>query len=243
MRHHVRVHSTQSDDLTVRLIEADKPADVVYAGAACLARMLDGFGWVRSRHSLERRESGRREVLQLEKSKWNRSGHLIEFTVTSLTVFDDDLGAWRRANPELTVSRPESVESIVCASSFLDAPGQRFVVLTRPEERRARLEQFAAHLRDTALPWFASTADPEQIARTTPDALLTAWEFAQDLIEFLVSTGHRLQAKALWDRVQTHQPAHRHAFAAGRTMAGTGERPRWHTPEALGWSASVLDLR
>ncbi|MFC8455278.1 hypothetical protein [Kitasatospora sp. NPDC057223] len=236
------MHPTQPDDLTVRLIEADEPADVVYAGAACLAGLLGGFGWVRSRHSLERRASVRREVLRLEKSKWNRSGRLIEFTVASLTVFDEDLGAWRRANPELTVRRPESVESIVCASSFLDMPGQHFVVLTRPEERRTRLEQFAAHLRDTALPWFASTADPEQIARTAPDALLTAWGFAQDLIEFLVSTGHHLQAQALWDRVQEHQPAHRHAFVAGRTMAGTRERPRWHTPEALGWSASVLDL-
>ncbi|QKW23544.1 hypothetical protein HUT16_34600 [Kitasatospora sp. NA04385] len=236
------MHLTQPDDLIVRLLEADKPTDVVYVGAACLAGMLDGFGWVRSRHSLERRVSVRREVLQLEKSKRNRSGHLIEFTVASLTVFDEDLGAWRRANSELTVRRPESVESIVCASSFLDMPGQHSVVLTRPEERLTRLEQFAAHLRDTALPWFASTADPAQLARTAPDALLTAWGFAQDLIEFLVSTGHHLQAQALWDRVQEHQPAHRQAFVAGRTMAGTGERPRWHTPEALGWSASVLDL-
>lgn len=236
------VTSTQPDDRTVRLIEADRPADVVHAGAACLAGMLDGFGWVRSGHSLERRESFRREVLQLEKSKWNRSGHLIKFSVTSLTVFDDDLGAWRRANPELTVRRPESVESIVCASSFLDMPGQHFVVLTHPEERRTRLEEFAAHLRDTALPWFASTADPEQIVRTAPDPLLTGWGFAQDLMEFLVSTGHHLQAKVLWKRVQEHQPAHRQAFVAGRAMAETREQPGWHTPEALGWSASMLDL-
>ncbi len=188
------VTSTLPDDLITRLIESDKPADVVHAGAACLAGMLDGFGWVRSRHSLERRESVRREVIQLEKSKWNRSGHLIKFTVTSLTVFDDDLGRWRRANPELTVDRPESVESIVCASSFLDMPGQHFVVLTQPEERPTKLEQFAAHLRDTALQWFASTADPEQIVRTVPDPLLTGWGFAQDLVEFLVSTGYHPQA-------------------------------------------------
>lgn len=236
------VTSTQPDDLITRLIEADRPADVVHAGAACLAGMLDGFRWVKSRHSLERRESVRREVLQLEKSKWNRSGHLIKFTVTSLTVFDDDLGKWRRANPELTVRRPESVESIVCASSFLDLPGQHFVVLAQPEKRPTKLEQFAAHLRDTALPWFASTADPEQIARAAPDPLLTGWGFAQDLVEFLVSTGHHPQAQALWKRVQEHQPAHQQAFAAGRAMAGTRERPRWHTPEALGWSASVLGL-
>ncbi|MER5866648.1 hypothetical protein [Kitasatospora sp. NPDC002040] len=233
---------TQPDDLITRLIEAEKPADAVHAGAACLAGMLDGFGWVRSRHSLERRKSVRREVLRLEKSKWNRSGHLIKFTVASLTVFDDDLGRWRRANPELTVRRPESMESIVCHSSFLDIPGQHFVVLTQPEERPTKLERFAAHLRDTALPWFASTADPEQTPRTAPDPLLTGWGFAQDLAEFLVSTGHHPQAQALWRRVQERQPAHQQAFAAGRGMAGTQERPRWHTPEALGWSASVLGL-
>ncbi|MFG2823467.1 hypothetical protein ACGFX4_29085 [Kitasatospora sp. NPDC048365] len=233
---------TQPDDLTVRLVQAEKPADVVRAGAACLARLLGGFGWVRSRQSLERREAGRREVIQLEKSKWNRSESLIKFTVTSLTVFDEGLGAWRRANPELTVGRPEPVESIVCATSFLDMSRQYFVVLTRPEDRPARLEQFAAHLRETALPWFAATADPDQAAPAAPDALLTAWGFAQDLFEFLVSTGHHAQARMLWERVQKQNPTHQHLFAAGRAMAETGQRPRWHTPEALGWSASVLEL-
>ncbi|MGW5202539.1 hypothetical protein [Streptomyces spiralis] len=76
--------------------------------------MLDGFNWVSSRHWLERRGAGRHEVITLKKSKWNRSGHLIQFIVASLTVFDDDLAAWSRANPELTVRRPESVEAIVC---------------------------------------------------------------------------------------------------------------------------------
>ncbi|MFE4657268.1 hypothetical protein ACFRFJ_11365 [Streptomyces hydrogenans] len=233
---------TQPDDLTVRLIQADKPADVVHAGAACLATMLDGFGWARSRQSLERREAGRREVIQLEKGKRNRTGSRIEFAVAFLTVFDDDLGAWRRANPELTVDRPESMESIVCASSFLDMSSRNFVVLTRSEERSARLERFAAHLRETALSWFAATADPEKTGLTAPDALVTPWGFAQDLLEFLVSTGHHAQAQVLWERTQEQDPTHQDAFAAGRAMAGTRERPRWHTPEALGWSASVLEL-
>lgn len=236
------VNLTQPDDLTVRLIEAEKPADVVHAGAACLARMLGDFEWARSRQSLERRDAGRCEVIQLEKSKWNRSEGLIKFTVTSLTVFDDGLGSWRRANPELTVDRPESMESIVCAASFLDMSRRHFVVLTRPDERPARLEQFAAHLRETALPWFAATADPEQAVLMTPDDLLTAWGFAQDLLEFLISTGHHAQARMLWERVQKQHPAHQQSFAAGRAMAGTGERPRWYTPETLGWSASVLEL-
>ncbi|MFI6245393.1 hypothetical protein [Streptomyces sp. NPDC051016] len=131
------MNSTRPDNLIARLIQADKPADVIDAGAACLAGTLGGFEWVRSRHSLERRASGScREVIQLEKSKWNRSGHLIKFIVASLTVFDDDLGAWRRAHPELTVHRPESVESIVCSSSFLEP---ECVVNRRPKSARPPL--------------------------------------------------------------------------------------------------------
>ena len=205
--------------------------------------MLDGFSWVSSRHSLERHGAGRREVITLEKSKWNRSGHLIQFIVARLTVFDDRLAAWRRANPELTVRRPESVEAIVCASSFLDISSEYVVVLTRPEERWARLERCATHLRNTALAWFAGSADPEQLPQTAPDALLTAWGFAQDLIEFLVSSGHHAQARELWKRVLERNPAHQQTFTAGQDMARAGDRPRWHTPQALGWSASVLRLR
>lgn len=237
------VESPQPDALIARLRQLERPADVVKTGATCLALLLDEFKWLSSRQSLERRRAGRREVITLEKSKWNRSGHLIKFIVTSLKVFDDDLAAWRRINPELTVNRPESVEAIVCAASFLGMSRQYGVVLTHPEKRWAKLEQCAAHLRGTALPWFAGSANPDQLPQTAPDALLTPYGFAQDLIEFLVSSGHHTQASQLWKRVLERNPAHQQAFTAGQDMARAGEKPRWHTPEALGWSASVLRLR
>ncbi|MEU3843829.1 hypothetical protein AB0E88_27815 [Streptomyces sp. NPDC028635] len=117
-------------------------------------------------------------MITLETSKWNRSGHLIRFIVASLTVFDDGLAAWRRANPDLTVRRPESVEAIVCASSFLDMSSEHVVVLTRPEERWARLERCATHLRSTALPWFAGSADPEhRNAAGEPDLPFETFNF------------------------------------------------------------------
>jgi hypothetical protein len=237
----VRVISPQPD-LVVRLVQSEKPADVIHAGAACLAQMLGGFVWVRSRLSLERRTEGRHEVIRLAKSKYNRSGHLIKFIVESLTVFDNELGAWRRAHAGLTVRRPESVESIVCATSFLDMSSKYFAVLTHPDTRVAKLEQFADHLRETALPWFASSADPHYAARAVPDALLTPWGFAQDLMEFLVSAGHDAEAHALWARTRELNPNHQQAFMAGHDMAQSDGRPRWHTPEAIGWSASVLSL-
>lgn len=237
----MRVISPQPD-LVARLVQSELPADVVHAGAACLAQMLGGFVWVRSRQSLERRTEGRREVIRLAKSKYNRSGRLIELIAEALTVFDDDLGTWRQANAGLTVNRHESVESIVCASSFLDMSSSYFVVLTRRHTRVAQLERFADHLSETALPWFASSADPQVTALAVPDALLTPWGFAQDLMEFLVSAGHDAEAHALWVRVRELHPNHQQRFMAGHSMAQSGDRPRWHTPEAIGWSASVLDL-
>lgn len=237
----MRVTSPQPD-LVARLVQAEKPADVVHAGAACLAQMLDGFVWVKSKLSLERRTDGRSEVIGLAKSKYNRAGRLVEFIVESLTVFDDGVGVWRRANAALTVSRPESVESIVCASSFLDMSSEHRAVLTHPGKRVAKLEQLVAHLHETALPWFASSADPQCVAQAVPDALLTPWGFAQDLMEFLVSAGQAAGASAVWARVRDLHPNHQHAFIAGHDMARSDDRPRWHTPEAVGWSASVLGL-
>lgn len=170
------------------------------------------------------------------------SGHLIKLNVENLAVFDDELGAWRRANTNLTVDRPESVESIVCASSFLDMSRNHFVVLTHPDRRAVMLEQFATHLHETALPWFASSSDPRHVASAVPDALLTAWGFAQDLMEFLVSSGHDAEARALWMRVCELNSNHQQALTAGQEMAPSGDRPRWHTAEAIGWSAAVLGL-
>jgi hypothetical protein len=168
-------------------VQSEKPADVVHAGAACLAQMLGGFAWVRSRQLLERQTAGRREAMKLGKGKYNRSGQLIQLDVENLAVFDDELGGWRRANPKLTV-------------------------------------------------------DPRHVASAVPDALLTPWGFAQDLMEFLVSSGHDAEAHALWVRVRELNPNHQHALVAGQEMAPSGDRPRWHTAEAIGWSAAVLGL-
>jgi hypothetical protein len=43
-------------------------------------------------------------------------------------------------------------------------------------------------------------------------------------------------------RVCELNPNHRQALTAGQEMAASGDRPRWHTPEAIGWSAAVLGL-
>ncbi|GAA4983089.1 hypothetical protein [Kitasatospora paranensis] len=160
MQHQVLLISLEPDRVT-RLVKSERPAGVVHAGAACLAQMLDGFVRMRSRLAPERRAAGRREVIGLARSKYNRAGQLIECSVDSLTVFDNDLGAWRLSHADLTVTRPASAESIVCASSCPDMSSMRFAVLTDPARRSTKLEQFADHLRETALPWFSSSEDPQ----------------------------------------------------------------------------------
>ncbi|MEY9836240.1 hypothetical protein [Streptacidiphilus sp. EB103A] len=57
MRHHVRVISGETARLAARSVKAEKPADVVQAGARWLSELLEaeGFVWVRSRQALERK--------------------------------------------------------------------------------------------------------------------------------------------------------------------------------------------
>ncbi|GAA3955391.1 hypothetical protein GCM10023085_42560 [Actinomadura viridis] len=59
------------------------------------------------------------------------------------------------------------------------------VALTRPENRVAHLVALCEQIRQTALPWFAGTRDPQQLAALAPEALLGPFAFAPDLVEFL----------------------------------------------------------
>ncbi|WP_329252879.1 hypothetical protein OG417_09720 [Actinoallomurus sp. NBC_01490] len=56
---------------------------------------------MKSRHTLERRTGGRRERVILQSSMSNRTGGEVRIR-SVLNVRDDDLRAWRRANPRLT---------------------------------------------------------------------------------------------------------------------------------------------
>ncbi|MBD2895321.1 hypothetical protein amrb99_42560 [Actinomadura sp. RB99] len=52
------------------------------------------------------------------------------------------------------------------------------------------------------------------------------------------------QARLLIERVLELDRKQREAFPEGRHLAGQGlaGRPRWHTPQALGWTSAVLGL-
>lgn len=239
-----------NSDLTASLVAADRPAEVFQAAALCMAKEFasDGFRWIKSRKTLERRDSaGRRERIILEPSRWSRAGQFTEFAVAQLSVDDAVLGDWRNANHPLTVIRGDSVLDIVCATSCYDLHRVGFentVVLTRPESRADRLGAMCDQIREIVLPWFASTRDPKRLAQAVPDALLHSSGFALDLIEFLVTRDEREQARLLIERVLAFEPKQRAAFDEGRRLAQEGiqSRPRWHTPESLGWSSAVLGL-
>lgn len=238
-----------SSDLTASLVAAYRPAEVFQAAALCMAEEFasDGFRWIKSRKILERRDSaGRRERMMLSPGRYSRAGQFTDFAVAQLHVDDAALGDWRHVNHLLTVIRADLVLDIVCATSCYDLHrvGFKNKVVLKPENRAARLGAMCDQIREIVLPWFASTRDPKRLAQAVPDALLGPFAFALDLVEFLVSRNEREQARALIDRVLAFEPKQRAAFDEGRRLAQEGiqSRPRWHTPESLGWSSAVLGL-
>ncbi|GLY75001.1 hypothetical protein Airi01_032680 [Actinoallomurus iriomotensis] len=82
------------------------------------------------------------------------------------------------------------------------------------------------------------------MVQALPDALLGPFAYATDLIEFLVVHNQPEQARLLINRVMTLEPKQRAAFDEGRRLAqdGVRSRPRWHTPETLGWTSATLGL-
>ncbi len=242
--------SRWNTDLTASLVRAGPPAAVLQAAALCMAEQLatEGFRWIKTRKSLERRDqAGRRERIRLEPSYWNRSGTLIEFAVAQLIVDDAALGEWRTASHLRTVVRDDSVVDILCATSCYDMSRVGFrntVILTQPESRPARLGALCDQVHDIVLPWFAATRDPARLVEAVPEALLGPFAFALDLVEYLLSRGEREQARLLIERVMALEPKQRESFQEGRALArqGSMSRPAWHTPATLGWSAAVHDL-
>lgn len=240
--------SRWSSEATAALLAARTPSEVLQAAALCMAEEFgsDGFRWIKSRKSLERREdAGRWERIRLEPSYRNRTGSYIKFAVAQLVVDDVVLGDWRDANHLLTVVRGDGVVDTLCATSCYDMARVGFnntVVLTRADRRVVRLSALCDQMREIVLPWFASTRDPAGLVSAVPEALLGPFAFAQDLVEFLVSRGEREQARLLIERVLSFEPKQRAAFEEGRALARDGRRPQWHTPAALGWSSAVLEL-
>jgi hypothetical protein len=233
------------ESLAKELIAAAEPRRVVAAAGRFMAYYLrsDGFGWVSSRSSLEKKDGGRVEQIEFETSRWNKRGTLIAVQVARLRVLDDQLKAWRTANQAVTVRRPESVSGIVCAASFLDFVGSRSrIVLTTPGQRVPALEGGIEMLREIAFPWLSSTRDAGELPDRVPDRLLGPADFAQDLVELLMSRGNSDAAKRLIRRVLDRGPEYVSAFEEGQALARDGGRPQWHSPVALGWSSEVLGL-
>lgn len=231
-------------NLAERLIALESPKEVFLAAGEWMEYRLeqDGFRWLKSRTSLERRLDGRLECMRLEGSRWNKVGKLIEFSIVSLEVFDEELETWRRSNAGLTVERPGSVEGIVCATSFLDISREAKAIVTLSANRISVVDSLCEHVKDVAFPWFNSSGIPETLAATVPDALIRPTGFAQDLLEFLVSRGLAEEARLLIQRFLDLGESYREAFSKGRDLAVNGGRPSWHSPQALGWSSEILGL-
>ena len=231
------------DALDRLVVEAHGSREVFQATGQWIGGQLasEGFVWIKPRRCWERRCGPRRDRITFASSYENSVGVGIDMWPERLQVMDAGLGKWRDANPELTFVRPDSVHDIVCASSYLDhAKGRSRVDLTSPSSRLDHLAFAVNQLRTIAFPWFASTGDFSRLVETVPDRLLAG--FGVDLIEYAVSRGERDQARLLVERaVALGSPLHSE-FEIGQDMARRGERARWHSKSALGWSSTVLGL-
>jgi hypothetical protein len=222
------------------LMELQQPGEVVRAAGAWLSVRLraEGFAWLKSQGTLQRRDHDRREQLFLQSSKWNRSGGPIEFS-SVLNVCDRGLKKWRQAHPEQAVRSGD--DDSVCGHPFGDSVGTfvRGVNLTSSDRRVEELENFVERIRTIAIPWFASTSDPAALVKTVPDQTLEL--FPAELLEWLVSRMHSALARPLVDRWLGLDPAHPAAFEAGRERGLRGEEPpEVFSRESLGWSCAVL---
>jgi hypothetical protein len=99
--------------LSARLVEVERPAEVLQvAGAWLAARMgAEGFAWLRQGGTLQRVEGDRVEQIHLQNSRSNRAGEQVMFNVV-LNVRDRQLAAWRGANPEAALR--EGSDGWVC---------------------------------------------------------------------------------------------------------------------------------
>jgi hypothetical protein len=222
------------------LSQLDQPAEVVHVAGAWLAEQLanDGFVWIKSRQTLQRRDGKRKEQIHLQSSKWNRTGEQIRFG-SILNVRDGNLRAWRRANPTLT----RRGDDWVCGHPFGNLTGSFLdgdIDISHPDHRTARLNEFSQKIRATALPWFAATRQPVNIADIPDQTIDLA---ATDLAELLISRGERHQAQALIPRWQALGTRHQAALTAGRELAQQGEVPDAQDRlRAFGWTTVVLGL-
>jgi hypothetical protein len=255
---HVCMTASGSEEmagLEARLAGLEQPGEVIQAAGLWMAGRLaaGGFRWLRSRKVLERRAAGRRETISVQPSRWNRTGGPVELQIDSLNVRDSGLRDWRRANQARTVVRGEVQDDWVCRGDMhllrswpvpgIPEDGHLFdahAILTRPQNRVTRLDELCDRLLETAVPWFASTADPGRLAGEVDD--LTLAFDALELVELAVSRDEAGQARALVERFVALGPEKRDAFERGKELAYRGERPRWHDPAAMGWSSIVLGL-
>jgi hypothetical protein len=224
-----------------QLLRLDQPGEVVRAAGAWLAANLadEGFVWLKSRGTLQRRDGPWIEQIHLQNRKWNRTGELIEFG-SVVNARDRDLRKWRQANPDLAFHD----DDWVCGHQFGYIVGSLEhgdVDLSHPEQRLQRLGDFLAKIRRAAVPWFASLRDPARLGQQVDNLSLSA--HPSSLIEFAMSRNEYDQARQIVRRWLAISPAHPARFAAGRELAQRGEKPGvMNRAGEVGWTSTVLQL-
>ncbi|WP_157420299.1 hypothetical protein [Actinomadura kijaniata] len=230
-----------------RLLGTDQPEPVIQAAGAWLAVHLgpEGFTWLSSRKTLQKTDHNHIEQIHLHSRRGNRAGQQIMLRLV-LNVRDRGLAQWRHDHPHQAIRNDgylcgHGLDTLLGTCGLFDG----IVGLTHQAKRIPRLQDFLTKLQQVALPWFASTADPDRLPADVPDATLLA--SAAELTEWLVYRGATRQARALVERWLTLAPDNPAHFAVGRELALSGAAPDHSDlcpgmPQALGWTATVLKV-
>ncbi|MBU2669178.1 hypothetical protein KOI35_37265 [Actinoplanes bogorensis] len=204
------------------LIESTAPKDVVAAAGAWLGAALEpsGFAWSLRPARLERRVGPLIHQVHFQSSRYNRAGQSI-LVSTMLNIREPALRRWRRAHPGRT--RVEAGDS-VCGHPLGYASGRSGgylygsyedgqIDLTDPATREAKLDAFAAMMREAVLPWFDEASDPDRIVTSraadyTDPSLVIEWLASRDRPDLV---------DAYVDRYLSRHPDLRARYEAGRS--------------------------
>jgi hypothetical protein len=243
--------------LALRFGADDLPADILDVTGRWLAEQFD-WRWVKSRHSLELRSGPQVRRLILSASKWNRRGVSTRVR-TRISVLDDDLTAWRKANPSDTIFSPAAIPTLPFVYNLslgtLDSDLAAIECSGLPQHRGPAPadpvpEEFAARFSARVMPVLELFESPRSLADELPDPWLTwidsgaiEWALAKHDLDAAsrLLRGHLAQTGRDAGTRQQLLERVRQGWQDAPSRDRLPQLPQW-APESLGWLAKVHGL-
>lgn len=162
-----------------------------------------------------------------------------------LMIADEALQAWRIAHPDDVVHGDDVLIAQPLGYVAGRAHGRVYgswedgvIDLAEPTRRAVRVAAATAMVRNSILPWFAETAEPDTLVTKAPP--VTIWMSAVRIIEWLASLERRDLIGYLVGRILAYNPKLRDGVERGRPLASRAERPPGGDLAAgVGWATAI----